>query len=247
MIASLAMYDMAPVRPATDRWWRAIRAELGDGPDRLTRDRDPWEVWQSPDLLLAQTCGLPYRTRLHGAVTLVGTPDYGLPGCPPGYYRSVLVARADGDAGLAAAARGTLAFNDALSQSGWAAPITHLAGLGLAPGGLLRTGAHALSARAVADGRADLAAIDAMTWELLCAHDPVAAALRVIATTEPTPGLPLITARGRDPAPIAAAVRAAIARLPEPDRRALHLRGLVDFSADAYLAVPTPPGPDRQG
>lgn len=243
MIAWLGMYDPAPLQDANTRFWALIRAALGHGPARLSRGTDPWPIWQSPGLVLAQTCGMPFRTRLHGHVTLVATPDYGLPDCPPGHYCSVLLARADDSRDLAALAQGTLAYNEALSQSGWAAPVTHLAGLGLAPRHLLRTGAHADSARAVAEGRADLAGIDAVTWAILRDHDSQAARLRVVARTEPTPGLPLITARGRDPAPIAAAVAQAIAALDPGDRKALHLRRLVAIPAAAYLAVPTPPPP----
>ncbi|MFZ1661473.1 MAG: hypothetical protein WAT77_05900, partial [Paracoccaceae bacterium] len=64
--------------------------------------------------------------------------------------------------------------------------------------------------------------------------------LRVATRTEPTPGLPLITAKDRDPAPIAAAVRAAIAAMPPADRSPLGLAGLIDIPDTAYLSVPTP-------
>ena len=74
MIAMLGMYDMPAIQPANDRFWQAIRAHLGHGPETLTRDRDYWEMWQSPDLLLGQTCGLPYRSRLHGRVARIATP-----------------------------------------------------------------------------------------------------------------------------------------------------------------------------
>ena len=245
MIASLGMYDMPAVRGANDRFWTAIRARLGYGPERLTRGAEPWAVWQSPDLLLAQTCGMPYRTRLHGRVTLVGTPDHGLPFCPPGHYNSVLLVRAGaGGRRVQDFAGGVLAYNEALSQSGWAAPMTHLGALGVRFSRHVATGAHAASARAVAEGRADMAGLDALTWEMLKDHDGgLAARLRVIATTSPTPALPWITALGRDPAPIAAAIGAAIGDLAPADRAALHLGGLEDIPAAAYLAVPTPPGP----
>ena len=119
----------------------------------------------------------------------------------------------------------------------------HLAGLGVSFAEFIRTGAHALSVRAVAEGRADIAGIDAMTWELLKAHDPVAGALREIGRTPAVPGLPYITALARDPARIADAVAKAIPDLPPETRAALHLQGLVEIPAEAYLAVPTPPAP----
>ncbi|TDE40137.1 phosphate/phosphite/phosphonate ABC transporter substrate-binding protein [Antarcticimicrobium sediminis] len=244
MIAWLGMYDMAPLRAANDRYWSAIRSALGYGPRALNRDDDAWAVWQSAALLLAQTCGLPYRSQLHRSVTLVATPDYGLPGCPPGHYTSVIVVRqeATGDAPEAFAG-GTLAYSEALSHSGWAAPVTFFAARGLRFDRLLQTGSHAASVYAVAAGRADIAGIDALTWELLRAYDPVSARLRVIATTAPTPALPYITAAGRDPAPLRRALRQAVASLSAADRAALHLRGIETLPASAYLAVPTPPAP----
>ncbi|PWK61043.1 phosphate/phosphite/phosphonate ABC transporter substrate-binding protein [Roseicyclus mahoneyensis] len=240
MIAALPMYDRPELRAETDALWSAIRDALrahGIGaPDHLTRDRDLWEIWQSPDLLLAQTCGLPFRARLHARVTLVATPDYGLPDCPPGHYRSVILAR---DASLPDRPR--VAINDALSQSGWAALHGWATARSLPLGPVTLTGSHAASARAVAGGAADLAAIDAQTWRLLvrAGADPTLE----IARTPPTPGLPLITAQGRDPAPIRAALAQALAALPAASAAALDLRGFVSIEARTYRAIPIPPNP----
>ena len=52
MIASLGMYDMPHLKNVHDRLWCAIRSELGFGPKALTRGGDPWQEWQSSDLLL---------------------------------------------------------------------------------------------------------------------------------------------------------------------------------------------------
>lgn len=250
MIASLGMYDRAETAGANDRLWAAIRDRLRASgvaaPDALTRgDGAYWAAWQSPDLVLSQTCGYPYRARLHGSVTLVGSPDYGLPDCPAGYYYSVFIARADDPRDLAALAQARFAYNEALSQSGWAAPQTHVAALGLPPlrPGLC-SGGHRLSALAVAEGRADLASIDAVTWALMLRHDPWTAQLRVVGHTQPaTPALPLIAGLGADAGLYATAISAAIAELDQTDRDTLHLRGLVRIDAADYLAVPTPPTP----
>jgi ABC-type phosphate/phosphonate transport system substrate-binding protein len=245
MIASLPMYDWPEVRTHTDRYWQAIRAALGTGPIDLTRDAsDMHAQWLDPDLLLSQTCGMPYRTRLLGKVTRIGTPDYALPGCPAGHYCSVIVANAQDDRGqLSDFTSDIFAYNEGGSQSGWAAPMSHAAALGLRFDRLLATGAHRASIRAVAEGRAALASIDAMTWELALRHEPAALQLKVLARTDPTPGLPYITALGRDPAPIARAIARAIADLDADTRAALHLSGLCDIPDQAYLAVPTPPAP----
>lgn len=244
MTAMLGMYDMPALQPANDRFWASIRAHLGDGPVNLTRDRDFWEIWRDPDLVFAQTCGMPYRTRLHGTVQLVGTPDYGLPGCPPGHYSSVFVARADDPRELADLADGVFAYNDGFSQSGWAAPVTHLDDLGLVPKRLLKSGGHGLSARAIADKRADYAALDALTWQLLVEHTDLGDVLRPVATTVPTPALPYITAQRRDARAIFSAVSDAINGLSESDRSALHLHGLIYIPPERYLSVPNPPAPE---
>ena len=245
MIASLPMYDLPALQGAHDRVWHAIRARLGVGPQSLTRGGDPWDHWQSPDLILSQTCGCPYRKHLHGRVTLVGTPDHGLPGCPAGYYNSVFVVRA-GDARrtLPEFSNARFAFNDALSQSGWAAPQNHVRTLGFAFETLLRTGSHRASALMVRDGQADIAALDALTWQLLQRHERVGDGLRELARTRPTPALPYITALGRDGAAVFAALAAAIEDMDGADRDALSLRGIRAVPSAAYLEVPSPPGPD---
>jgi ABC-type phosphate/phosphonate transport system substrate-binding protein len=248
MIAALPMYDRPETAAANDRLWAGIRDRLRaagiDAPDRLARDRPAAEVWDDPGLVLAQTCGLPYRARLHGRVALVGTPDYGVEGCAPGYYRSALVVRADDPRGAILAWRGArLAYNDALSQSGWAAPQGFAALHGFRFADTLATGSHRESARAVAEGRAGIAAIDAVTWRLIRRWDGFADTLRVLAHTLPTPGLPLVTALAAEADAIRAAAAAAIDALAPDDRETLSLRGLARIPAAAYLAVPTPPAP----
>ena len=243
MIASLPMYDRPETARAQDALWAGIRAALGYGPIGLDRRRAPWDVWTDPDLVLSQTCGLPFRTRLHRQVTLVGTPDYGIEGAAPGYYRSVFVVRRGDSHDLPAYRTRRFAYNEAGSQSGWAAAQTHAMSLGFRFENCLESGAHRESARMVADGRADIAALDAVSWRLMLAHDDFAAALVVAAATEPTPGLPLITARGRDQAQLFAAVRAGIHALDPAARQALGVRALVHIPAQAYLEVPTPPSP----
>lgn len=244
MIAYLGMYDRPETAAANDRLWDGIRSALGRGPDALHRNIDPWVAWQSPELLLAQTCGCPFRTRLYGEVELVGTPDYDLPGCPPGHYRSVFVARkSDRTKPLADFDRTRFAYNDGLSQSGWAAPLIHMQDRDILPGELIETGGHRNSAMAVAQGRADFAALDLLSWQLMQDYDDFAADLVEIEHTEPTPGLPFITSLKTDPAEVFVALKRAIETLDETSRKTLHLKGLIHIPISDYLAVPTPPGP----
>ncbi|WP_374370950.1 phosphate/phosphite/phosphonate ABC transporter substrate-binding protein [Tabrizicola sp.] len=251
MIASLGMYDFGPAQGANDRLWALVggglRARGIDAPKALTRGEHAyWDAWQSPDLLLSQTCGYPFRARLHDRVAYVGTPDYGVEGCPPGHYRSVFVARADDPRQTLQDFDGArFAYNEPLSQSGWAAPQTHAAKLGLRLPPAVQSGGHRLSALAVAEGRADIAALDAVTYALLQGVEPAMDGLKEVARSDPTPGLPLITATGRDAETLFDIVAAAIAALVPADRTALHLKGLVRIPLASYLAVPNPPPPEQ--
>ncbi|MEM9579204.1 MAG: PhnD/SsuA/transferrin family substrate-binding protein [Pseudomonadota bacterium] len=239
--AMLGMYDMPGVDTANDALWAAIRAALGHGPDRLTRDRDVWDIWRDPGLILAQTCGFPYRAQLHGTVHKLATPDYVLPDCPPGYYRSVFVVQSTSDMRELKDCSGRIfAFNDALSQSGWAAPQHALRSAGVQVGQLLETGGHAASLAAVARGVADVTSVDLHSYRLLQHTGACPDNLRVIAQTDPTPSLPYICGLTQD----AGVIRAALTRaLGTPGAEALGLQGLVDIPDKTYLAVPTPPSP----
>ncbi len=240
MIASLPMYDRPEIAAANDTLWAGIRQALGYGPQTLDRATPVWDVWQSPDLLMSQTCGFPYRTRLHGKVQLVGVPDYGLAHTPAGHYHSVFVVRHDDMSELAHYAERTFALNDTLSQSGWIAPQLHARQLGFTFRKTMISGSHRESACAVASGRADIAAIDAVSWRLIQTHDGFANNLRVIGQTRPTPGLPLICARGRDATALFSAFCEAVDHLSPNHRKMLGLRGIVAISPDDYLSMPAP-------
>ncbi len=248
VIASLPMYDRLELTEAHRRFWELIRRELEAlgvaGPASLSRGvSDLLGHWRSPDLVLSQTCGMPYRLELRDAVTLVGTPDYGVEGCPPGYYRSLFVARtSDERSSLEEFASGTFAFNETMSQSGYNAAKTHVHAMGFWFAQERQTGGHVASAHAVARGSADIAAIDAVTWRLMQRHDPVVSALRVVDATTPTPGLPYITSVRSDAHVIFAAVTQAIAGLSSQDRDALGILGLVTIPDEDYLAIPTSAG-----
>lgn len=246
MIAALPMYDRAETAAANDRFWALVRDGLQargiDAPATLRRgDAELMPQWLAPDLVLSQTCGFPYRARLHGKVQLVGTPDYGVEGCPPGHYRSILIAHPDDPrATLADFDGAAMAYNDGMSQSGWAAAQNQAAKSGIRLAAGLRTGSHRASFLAVAEERAALAGIDAVTFSYLAQFDAALERVKVIGATDPTPGLPYICAQGIDAGAVLAAVSAAIPALSPDDRALLRLRGIVQLPPEAYLAVASP-------
>tara|TARA_R110000787_G_scaffold31528_1_gene83540 strand:- start:3763 stop:4515 length:753 start_codon:yes stop_codon:yes gene_type:complete len=249
MIASLMMYMRPELDAAHARYWALIRAELAArgvaAPAALSNDVDEFEVWNAPDLVLSQTCGMPYRTWLQTKVTLIGTPDFGVPGCPPGYYNSAIVVRADDPRGsLYAFKDARFTYNQTFSQSGYAAPYALVKPLGFWFADRSQSHGHLDSARAVAQGHADIAALDAVSWGLIQRYETFAENLRVLARTAPTPGLPYIAAKGADQSATFEAVSAAIATLDDADRTALGIQGLVAIPRQAYLAIDNPPQSD---
>ncbi len=246
MIASLTMYRRPELEAEHDRLWAQIRDGLRlagiKAPDRLSQDAEEAQVWEDPDLVLSQTCGMPYRLGLDKKVRLVGTPDYGLEGCPPGYYRSALVVRRDDPRrALKEFRNARFAFNDSHSQSGHAAAYWHTAAEGFWFKTRIRTGQHRLSALAVSEDEADIAAIDAVSWRLMQAYEPFAEYLRVLDWTTPTPGLPLITGQGNDAEAMFDIVRDAIASLPGTDRSKLGIKTLIRIPEASYQAIKNPP------
>jgi len=242
LTATLPMYDWAAVRPATDTFWaalgRALRSEGYDAPSALNRNDRQEMLWRSPRLILGQTCGFPYVSTLRDKVTLVGTPDYGVPDCPPGWYRSVIVVRGtDPRPDLEAYRGATLVVNGRDSQSGtmammhsvarYARPLTFF-------GTVQESGSHANSIRTVADGVADIAAIDSVTWRLATAHQLEASRLRVLTTTEAAPGLPFIAARRFDAGSLASAVEKGMASLDPATAASLGIRGFVRTKPEDY-------------
>ena len=246
MIANLMMYQRPQLAGPHDRYWALIRSNLRDlgikAPEKLSQDAEEFFVWKNPELVLSQTCGMPYRIWLHDKVNLVGTPDFGLADCPSGYYRSAVVVRADDVRQEAEAFRDAVfAYNQTFSQSGYAAPYRHFKPRGFWFRNRLHTKQHLASATAVAEGRADIASLDAVTWRLMVEYEPFAKSLRVLEWTDPTPGLPLITSQDNDPEIIFDAVSDAIAQLTEFDRQLLGLKGIVKIPKEKYLAIQNPP------
>jgi ABC-type phosphate/phosphonate transport system substrate-binding protein len=218
MIATLPMYDWPEERAAIDGWYSALRARVPDLPAALTRDRSAHVLWRDPALAFGQTCWGPLRAGLIAVLRVLAQPDYSdVAGGRGPWYRSALVARSGTPAPVPAGPGpalprlgGRLAFNSRDSLSGVLALAEDAgdpAGWAVAQ---VETGSHRDSIRAVAEGCADLAAIDARTWALALRHEPCAAGLVVVGWTGERLGLPFVAARGTDPGLVARLRRALI-------------------------------------
>ncbi len=241
-VAWFGMYDWPEVRAATDALWGCIRDVLrADGvaaPDRLDRDLDGGAAWTAPTLVLAQTCGLPLALGRCGGARVIAAGDYGPETGPPGWYHSVIIARR----GEPAPARvAVAAVNGPESQSGYVALLGFLADRTPAgPPRLLTTGSHRGSIRAVAAGKAEVAAIDAVSWRLARRYEPSASGVEVVARSPAVPGLPFITGPDMPHERVLSALVAGVGALDPASRSALGLRAVVPAGNADYAGFGLP-------
>ena len=197
------------------------RAQGIEAPEQLARDVDLPALWRSPNLLFAQTCGYPYVKDLRDSVALIATPEYAFAGCEGAQHRSFVVCRA------ADARRSLESFRGAVAAvNGWdsntgmnlfRATIAPVAGRAPFFASVVVTGSHLASLEAVADGRADLAAIDCVTYGLVKRlRTGLIDRTAIVAESPLSPGLPFIAAAGLPDRTVAAVRNALFAALADP-------------------------------
>lgn len=196
-IASLPMYDWPEQRASHDQFWRALSVKLTNRgiecPSELSRNDDE-AYWLNDNLLLGQTCGYPLATALKGKVTYMATPVYDVEGCKGPYYSSAIIVRKNNGVNVGTLEQSRFAFNGPTSLSGYRCVRTLFGEPEQVFKSTFKSGSHRASAKAVASGEADIAAIDAVCWQLLQIHDSeIANQLEVKQWTAMQPSLPFIT------------------------------------------------------
>jgi len=198
-------------------------------PDEL----DYHKLWLHPALLFAQTCWGPMELGLSNHVQVVGQPSYdAYEGGQGELYSSALVMRtgegpevrspADGKALLPLELmRGKrFTFNSQDSMSGFVGLTRDLQAAGESLdifSSRSESGGHRGSIVAVAEGRADIAAIDCESWALAQRFEPAARKVVIVGWTARRKGLPFITAR-TTPEKTVRAMREALDGLAEQPR-----------------------------
>jgi len=193
--ACLAMYPLADLRPAWEELWAGVHELAPWTPPTLSWPDDVHETWTDPRCVLTQACGWPVATRLRNQVAVVGAFELAIEGAEGHRYRTVLVAAHDAPASSFVERAVTVAVNGEDSLSGW---ISLLDATGTAdrgwPGRLVTTGAHVESVRALRDGTAELASVDALTWAYLQRFRPeLVDGLHVVGHGPLVPSLPIVT------------------------------------------------------
>jgi ABC-type phosphate/phosphonate transport system substrate-binding protein len=240
MFANARRYS---VSPAAAQSWRQLLACAA----RRARVALEWldypapaplpELWRRAEKGAVFMCGLPF-SRAQPRPQLLAAPrpsPLGFDGRAV-YWSEFVVASDSPHASLADTFGGRLALTSAESQSGFAAPLRHLSSFG---------GAHPLYATllapqitpqaalaAVAEGRADVAGIDAYSLQLLARHLPqLARRVRSVERTEDRPIPPLVASQ---PLP------ALTAQLVQESHRDEEMRPLLSELLLAGFAQPDP-------
>ena len=249
MIVRLPMYDWPELKEQHAAMWQHLAGTLREDlaaeitvPEMLAGDGDIVQQWCSPDLLVGQTCGLPFAQGLYKHTALLGSPVYRLEGCGAGEYNSVIVAAPGVNADAVCLSDGAFAVpkvplraavNATDSQSGFSALLYSLAAGSL--GSISVSGSHRRSVQMLAAGEADIATIDAVSWALAQRYEPAAQNVQVIGFSEPTPCLPMISGVSRYAAQISQSLMRGITTLDESLKADLLLEGLVERNVSDYL------------
>ena len=208
-----------------------LRIEARDG----DRSSDAPTAWRH-DLLWA--CGLLSLRAVVAADRaqvgeIVAAPVFAGERAP--CYRSLVVARRDGPVRtLADVAGGRVAINEGASWSGCHALLAHLARSDLSAdfAAVLTSGSHRRSLEAVADGRADAAAIDHTVWAHLAREEPtLTRTLRIVDRTADRPAPPFLLGRDIDPPERAALLDALLGLAPGDVEGISHVQAC---TAEAY-------------
>jgi ABC-type phosphate/phosphonate transport system substrate-binding protein len=225
LIAVLPMYDFPGTAAANDALWAAISARLAEAgvraPTRLTRGGDLAALWRHPGLVFGQTCGYPYVTGLKDSVTLIATPEYSFAGCEGASHRSFIIRAArDPRRGLAEFRGAAAAINAQDSNTGmnlFRAAIASVAGEAPFFSSVVVTGSHEASVEAVAEGQADLASIDCVSFALLSRGRPeLVEGMALVAESPLSPGLPFVASARLEQSTIDAVREALFAALADP-------------------------------
>ncbi|MFI0849648.1 phosphate/phosphite/phosphonate ABC transporter substrate-binding protein [Mesorhizobium sp. IMUNJ 23232] len=191
----------------------AAGAVIASDPATLPPDElDFPTVWRHPKLLFGQACWGPLELGLVADVRVIGQPDYSeFEGGEGELYSSAMVMRVGEGGHVSSPADGRpvlpldlirgkrLAFNSDDSMSGIIALTRDLVAAGESLdifSERIESGGHRDSIVAVAQGRADVAAIDCRSWALARRFEPAAKDVRVAGWTARRKGLPYIAALG---------------------------------------------------
>lgn len=203
-------------------------------------------VLNNPALWFGQTCGYPLMTRLHQRLTPISVPIFDIVGCDGRHYSSQLIVPEKSGINSLQDCRGLRAVINASDSNSGMNVLRH-AIAELNPqesffSDIQVSGSHLQSLTEVANARADIAAIDCISYRFIEDTWPeLTARIRSIGFTASTCGLPFVMqkqAAGRDNvAGISGCLNRALSMLDKQQKDRLHLKGFENVDITNYDGI----------
>ena len=201
------MYDFPEVQNSTEKLLVAL-VEALESCNETAHVQTPdssvhaelMKMWRSKDMVLSQSCGLPFMEELHQFVNVIGTPTWTDVSDERGRYQTVIVVREALGISSIAEVRGMRpVVSNTQSLSGWCSLGVALSEVTTEPSFVqpfTQSGGHAKSLQILQDDKADIASIDAATFRLLSRHRPTLVKnVRVIGYGPAVPATPIIVSK----------------------------------------------------
>ena len=220
--------------------------ELATSVESIIRFDTDFDLLRNPDMLLGHTCGYPLMRFLRNDCHPVCVPLFDVDGCNGKYYSSHIVVSIDNEISMLAECHNKIAAINGHDSNSGMNVLRHAVAL---PGNqppffskVIVSGSHFNSLSAVANGEADVAAIDSVSFALIKDEWPeLIAGVKTIGYSEATCGLPLVMPASErenlDPKGITLALNQALSGLSDNHRNALHLTGFEDVVIDDYQSI----------
>jgi ABC-type phosphate/phosphonate transport system substrate-binding protein len=211
----------------------------------LSFDHDPAHLLE-PGLWFGHTCGYPLMTLLQDYVSPFCVPLFDVPGTDGRFYSSRFIVAADSSIDSIDASRDRVAvINNPDSNSGMNVLRHAVAGVSDSEqffASVVTSGGHLYSLEAVANGSADIAAIDCVSYQLIKDWRPqLCADIRIIGDSVKTCGLPLVMAHAdiadADTGAMTNSLNQALALCDDVVRDTLHLNGFARVQLDDYRSI----------
>ncbi len=203
LTASLPMYSFPELHSASSSLWRGIAKHLRqegmkDIPDELVLGRPLVELWSNNNLLLSQCCGYDVVRSYRDTLIPLATPIFDVAECSGREYSSLIIVSDESPYQDVLEMHGTIAVaNGPESHSGMSslrqlvAPKHHK---GRFFSNTIFSGSHTASLEMIRKGKADIAAIDCVTFRLLEVHKPeTVAGVKILGRTFHAPAPPYVT------------------------------------------------------
>ncbi|MCP4874354.1 MAG: PhnD/SsuA/transferrin family substrate-binding protein [Gammaproteobacteria bacterium] len=245
-IIACGMYAFTPeLEQAWQQLFDIFIEVSGDAAISLSLGSDQ-TLLREPDLLFGHTCGYPLMTRLKDYLTPFCVPVFDVPGTDGKFYSSRFIIGASSTIDSLAQSQNKIAvINDADSNSGMNVFRHAVAGLTTSThffSSVRISGGHLHSLEAVADGNADIAAIDCVSYQLIEDQWPeLTSRVRSIGFSAKTCGLPFVlpltAVDSVDRNQWVDGLNRALGLAPEAVRKRLHLKGFEAVTLQDYQGI----------